>query len=460
MKSTSCTLFTIKQGFTRLLAVGHVALLLACGQAFAVTSDADAAVDTWINMQGSSTIGKQLTPKMAHAYLETKGITDIAVSVDEKQHTTVIKGYDAKSDRFVQVRIASKGSSSGFAGLQKGNADIAASSRPIKASEADELKALGNMTASSSEHVIAVDGLSIIVHPSNPVVSLTTEQLKKIFNGSIKNWSQVGGVKGKISVFARNDGSGTMDTFNKLVLGKGGKLAKSAKRQDSNEKLSAAVQADALAIGFVGLSSVGDSKAVAIAADEEVQAMYPNRLTLATEDYPLARRLYLYTPKEKSQPVNEFIQFVQQQQAQKLVDATGYVSQNIERFELEIADDLPDYYREAVSGADRLSLNFRFAEGKAKLDSKALEDIKRLASYMSAPENKQSKLILVGSSDPSNTAVLISKLRAKKVRTELVKQGVAKSRIEMVANGALMQVAGNDSLSSRIKNRRVEAWLR
>ena len=419
--------------------------------------------ETWIHMQGSNTVGERLTPAIAIDFLRSKGIQDISVTTGRDQYDKFIKGYNPESGRFVQIRIESYGSSTGFKGLMKGTADIGAASRPIKLKEVDKLKALGNMTSKESEHVIGIDGLAIIVHPSNPIKSLTVTQIAQLFSGQITNWNELGGIDSPVSIHARDHESGTWDTFKGLVLAKKYKLSPEAKRYVSNDELSRQVSLDTQAIGFSGLSSVGQSKLLAVADGDASPAMYPTRLTVGTEDYPLARRLFLYTSQVNRKPmVDEFLSFALGHEGQSLVDDIGYVSLNIDRHPLAVSQDLPDYYREAVDGAERLSLNFRFKEGKARLDNKAHADIERLVSFMNADENKHLSVVLVGASDPrlrNEYAVLLSKLRAKVVRRALVDQGIHRNRIQMVANGALMQVAGNDSLTQRIKNRRVEVWM-
>ncbi|GLQ32941.1 phosphate ABC transporter substrate-binding/OmpA family protein [Litoribrevibacter albus] len=419
--------------------------------------------ETWIHMQGSNTVGERLTPSIAVDFMRSKGIENISITTGRDQYDKYIKGVNPQTGNYVQIRIESYGSSTGFKGLMKGTADVGASSRPIKMKEVDKLKKLGNMLSKEAEHVIGIDGLAIIVHPSNPINSLTVEQIAQLFSGEITDWSDVGGTPGPVTIHARDNESGTWDTFKNLVLAKKHKLSADAKRYVSNDELSRQVSQDPTAIGFSGLSSVAKSKLLAVADGEGSPAMYPTRLTVGTEDYPLARRLFLYTPPATIKPiVNEFLQFALGEQGQSLVDEIGYVSLNVQQHQLNVADDLPDYYRKAVDGADRLSMNFRFKHGKAQLDNKAYADIQRLVDFMTEEEHKNRSVVLVGASDPrlkNEYAVLLSKLRAKVVRRELIKQGIPRSRILTVANGALMQVAGNESLTQRIKNRRVEVWL-
>ena len=96
------------------------------------------------------------------------------------------------------------------------------------------------MRSAKAEQVIAIDGLAIVVHPGNPVDSLTTAQLARLFAGEIRNWRELGGQDLPVRLHARDDRSGTYDTFNELVLARQGKsLWSDARRYESNDELSA-----------------------------------------------------------------------------------------------------------------------------------------------------------------------------------------------------------------------------
>ena len=130
---------------------------------------------------------------------------------------------------------------------------------------------------------------------------LNKEQIAQVFSGAITDWAKVHGSGGQINLYARDDKSGTYDTFKTLVLGPA-PLAGSAKRFEDSRALSDAVAADAGGIGFVGLPYVHDAKAIAV-SETGTRALLPNRLTIATEDYPLSRRLFLYTPAIPQNPM-------------------------------------------------------------------------------------------------------------------------------------------------------------
>ena len=414
---------------------------------------------TLLNIHGSNTVGESLAPSLAVAYLKAKGLEDVKVEETAVKNEKVIKGVLASQGKTVQIKIAAHGSSTGFKGLMSGAADIWASSRPVKDKEVDAAKLMTNLRDQNSEHVVGIDGLAIIVHPENSVTSVTTENLGRIFSGDITNWSELGGPNLAISLYARDDNSGTWDSFKKMVLGKTYKLSAAAARYESSERLSDNVSRDRGGIGFIGMAFVRDAKLLAI-ADGPAQALQPTKLSVGTEDYALSRRLFLYSDDNPANLyVHEFIRFAEGIRGQEIVQLSGFVSQNVSAINPELDEDLPQEYVTLVNGAERLSVNFRFQEGSAKLDNKAIKDIERLV-YFLKQRGQENELMLIGFGDKrknESRSKLLSKLRAMAVRRELVRHGVYPK--ETTGYGEFNPVASFNG-SGRSKNRRVEVWLR
>lgn len=248
-----------------------------------------------LRIQGSNTIGANLGPALVSAMLAEQGLHDIhsVPVIPPNEHTVV--GTTAQG-RQIRVDVAAHGSGTGFTALAAGHADLVASSRPIKDRELVDLERLGDLKSPSAEQVIAIDGLAIILHPRNPLNQLDTEQLAQVFSGQISRWEQLGGVGGAIHLYARDGQSGTWETFKELVLNRNGQsLSSTAQRFESSEELSDAVSRDPQAIGFIGLPYIREAKALAI-VDGASQPMLPLTSLIASEDYPLSRRLFFYLP--------------------------------------------------------------------------------------------------------------------------------------------------------------------
>jgi len=412
-----------------------------------------------LRVQGSNTIGATLLPALVQGQLRAQKATAIEQRPGAMTNETVITARDAQGQP-LRIDIAAHGSSTGFVALGRGDADLAASSRPISDAELRQLKALGNLRAVRAEQVIGLDGVAVIVHPDNPLPQLSTQQLAQIYAGQIQRWEQLGVAGGAIHLYARDDRSGTFETFKALVLEPNhAELAARIQRFEASDELAARVAADRQAIGFSSLTSVHGAKVLAI-AEGDAPAMLPERPLVASEDYPLSRRLYLYLPANPKPQAKALADFAQSPAGQAIVAEQGFVSQQINAQAVPAQADMPPRYRSLAQQAQRLSVNFRFQEGSASLDNKSLRDVQRVADYLRQAGKLQSKAVLVGFGDPKETpgrAALLSRLRAQAVRRELAREGVEVQ--EVTGMGDELPVAGNDLEQGRLRNRRVEVWV-
>jgi phosphate transport system substrate-binding protein len=325
------------------------------------------------------------------------------------------------------------------------------------------------MTSVASEHVVGLDGLAVIVHKSNPVMSLSKDELSRIFSGATTDWSQLGGAaKGKtgpIALYARDEKSGTFDSFKQMVLDPR-PLANSARRYEDSGELSDAVANDPSAIGFIGLPYVRNAKPLSL-GEKGATTLLPNRFTVATEDYVLSRRLYLYSASAPTNPnVMKFIEFAKSGNGQAIVAQQGFIEQTIRAQDkasesgTRIADQ-PQEYQRATANATRLSLNFRFRSGSKELDNKAIPDLDRVASFLADMRIPTSSVMLFGFADARGRAdenLRLSRERAQTVATEFISRGITPPLV--TGFGAALPVASNDSPEGQEKNRRVEIWVK
>ncbi len=408
---------------------------------------------------GSNTVGASLMKNLLLDYFQQKGLQQVQVVALEKENEYRVQGV--LNRQLFYADVAAHGSSTGFKALLEKEVDFSMSSRAIKDKEVVALAHYGDMLSAKAENVIAIDGLAVIVNQMNPIVSLNIDDIAKIFAGEINNWKQLGGEDLPIHVYARDDRSGTWDTFKSLVLRKLYSLTDTAKRFESNDDLSDVVSQDRGGIGFVGLASVNHSRALSV-NDEGTAPLLPQKTTVATEDYVLSRRLFLYTPPSLRSPiVSDFVHYVHTNAGQSQVEKTGFISQALMETEPEPDREGPADYLSLTRDAQRLSVNFRFAQGSARLDNKAQRDIGRIVDYMQLPEHAGKHLLLVGFGDTSQTesrAIILSKLRATAVKAELYRAGV--SSLPVSGFGAFMPVAATNTTKGKIKNQRVEVWVK
>ena len=408
-----------------------------------------------LRIHGSNTIGARLAPELAEAWLRARGWERIERVEPAANELTL---YAERGKERLVVELRAHGTSTGFAGLVAGAADIAMASRPASASDVAQAAALGRLDTPAQEAVIALDGVAVIVHPSNPLRSLTLAQVRDVFAGRMSDWSALGARGGRIALHARNEQSGTWETFRTLVLGEQ-PLRTDAARYESTQALAAAVANDPTAIGFVGVSGIGGARALAIA--DAAHALPPEPFTVAVEDYPLSRRLFFYTPQKATPEARDFVDFTLAAEGQRVVQATGFVAQDVRAYRVVARNDAPPEYRELVRGARRLSVNFRFGAGSRLLDGKVMRDVDRLAAFMREPEHRDLPLLLLGFADESETspylAVSLSNDRVDLVARLLEDRGVPAHRSRGMGGAA--PVANNETPQGRQRNRRVEVWV-
>lgn len=412
-------------------------------------------------LAGANTIGVKLAPSLAQAFLQQMGATQVKVVPGSASGVETVQGILPGATSPSAIEIDGRANWVAFDRLADGSCDIGMSARRIKQEEITKLPFMGDMTASSNEHVLALDGIAILVNSANPVAFLTTEQLAGIFSGAITDWSQVSNTKGTIVLYAPFANSATEDGFRSLVLG-GGTVAPGVKRTKDMASIATAVVADRMGIGFVGSGFVGSARAVPV-SERGTAALLPNHMTIATEDYPLARRLYLYTPANPANHyVRPFVDFAVSNRGQEVVAAAGFVPQNVVAQEKATKpENAPPEYNRLTRGAGRLSLDFRFLPGGAVLDNKAIADINRVVDFMGDLGYGGNNILLFGFADSTGNPQLnvdLSQARAYAVADEFKQRGLKPGLVK--GFGYYLPVASNDTAEGRQKNRRVEIWLK
>jgi phosphate transport system substrate-binding protein len=397
-----------------------------------------------LRLNGSTTIGEKLAPALVESW-SGPGRWSYTGKINESTFRPKNPG-----SKPVEVTLSAQGSNEGAEALKAGKADIWMSSRPVS----DEELAFFHKKHGDShfEHVIALDGIAIILHKGNRIKSLSRQQIAEIFSGEIKDWSAVGGSPGPIKVYSRDEKSGTYDTFKALILKPfGKKLTPSATPFNSSSDLSYSVSKERAAIGFIGLPYV--LKAAPVTINECGISYSPNSFTVKTEEYPLARRLFLYTPKH-SPSIDSLVRFALSDKAQKIATEKEFIDLTIDRDPKNSSISRPN-----LSNSKRLSVTFRFATAHADLDSRAQRDLDRLALFMKSSSNQKHSLALLGFADNHGSDSYNKKLsleRAQAVAKRLKSLGV---KISVVRGyGKAWPVACNDPIGSQ-KNRRVEVWI-
>jgi phosphate transport system substrate-binding protein len=222
----------------------------------------------------------------------------------------------------IKIQVTGGGTGTGFAALQNKTTDLCNASRKIKSGEiAKCIEAFGKRP---TEYKVALDGLSVYVSADNGVKELTLDQLQAIFTGKVKNWKQVGGNDAPITVYSRENSSGTYEFFKEHVL-KGSDFAASAQTMPGTAAVLQAVAKDKNGIGYGGAAYGAGAKHIAIKKDDASAAVEPNEENVLNGTYPIWRYLYVYVnPALDKGDVAAYLNWIRSEAGQKLVKEVGY----------------------------------------------------------------------------------------------------------------------------------------
>jgi len=233
-----------------------------------------------------------------------------------------------KENPEINIAVTGGGSGTGIAALLNKATDIAQSSRDMEKKEIEQAEKNG--VEPKAIHV-ANDGVTIIVHPSNPISKISIKQLSDIFSGKILNWKQIGGPDKKIVVLSRDRNSGTHVFFLEHVVKLGDKknqneFAPAVLMMPSSQAIVEEVSANPSAIGYIGLGYLtAKEKALAVAGKGSSNYVKPSIQTVLRGQYPIARSLFFYTNGESTGNIKTFIDFVLSPKGQEIVKKMDFV---------------------------------------------------------------------------------------------------------------------------------------
>ena len=255
---------------------------------------------------------------LALTALVSCGKKEGAVSTDGS--TSMQKVISALGEQFEKDNSGAKftynptGSGSGIAAVSEGRCDIGLSSRALK----DDEKAGG-----LHETILALDGIAIIVNPSNSVSDISVDTLAKIYTGEITNWKDVGGNDAEIVLIGREAGSGTRDGFESITGTKD--ACKYRQELTSTGDVITTVAGNPDAIGYASLASIKDNvKALT------VEGVTPTEETVKNGTYKIQRPFVLVTKDgtKLSETAQKFFDFATSKDAADIISAAGAVPVN------------------------------------------------------------------------------------------------------------------------------------
>src|SRR5262245_3503979 len=171
------------------------------------------------------------------------------------------------------VQVTGGGSGTGIAALINGTTDVCMASRPMKDDEKRKLR--DRYQTMGVEIPVAKDGLSIYLNDQNPVKELTIEQLRGIYTGAITSWKDLGGKDAPITLYGRQNNSGTYVYFKDHVLG-GRDFSARCQTLPGTAAVVNAVAKDKNGIGYGGAAYAKGVREVAIQNDAKAAAVLPS----------------------------------------------------------------------------------------------------------------------------------------------------------------------------------------
>ncbi|MEO0137557.1 MAG: phosphate ABC transporter substrate-binding protein [candidate division WOR-3 bacterium] len=211
----------------------------------------------------------------------------------------------------VKINVQGGGSTAGIQAVFNRTCAIGTSSRHLHPEE-----------QGLHQFVMAIDGIAIVVHPSNPVSNLSHEQLRDIFAGKITNWKEVGGRNEKIFAVTREEGSGTRGAFEELIMHETA-ISDACLVQDSNGAIREIVATTPQAIGYISAGLV-DHRVKALAID----SVSPTMENYKNGHYKFIRPFLLLTLEEPKGLIKEFIDYVLSEEAQEILRREGLIPIN------------------------------------------------------------------------------------------------------------------------------------
>lgn len=224
--------------------------------------------------------------------------------------TSLTKLCNSLSEAFMQkypsviVEKADTDSGSAPKAVSIGTAAIGDLSRELKLSEyPQEFESV----------TIALDGIAVIVNNNNPIIDLTSEQIKKIFMGEIKNWNEVGGNDELIALIGREESSGTREGF-ESAFGINNNCKYDAEYPESGD-IVAKANKDSSVIGYCSIVSVyGNIHAISI------DGVFPTRESIINKSYAITRPfIQIYKKGNKDKLIQLWFDFISSNEGKDII---------------------------------------------------------------------------------------------------------------------------------------------
>jgi phosphate transport system substrate-binding protein len=399
--------------------------------------------------------------------------------------TTAVSIVDAENNKVGTLTVSQLAQREAFLALLDGDTKFVMSAAPISDELADSLVSDGypDMRAPGREVIVALDAIVPVVHPSNNIRDLSLPTLARIAAGRVQNWNELGGPDLPIRLVLAQEGTSVYDMVDERIM-RPNRLRLNRSLETVKDEAAAAliVSEDPAAITLTSNALAGATKPIPI---RQVcgPLSVPSNFSVKAEEYPLARRVLIYTSGEQlAESMKDFIAYAGSAQAQAQYINAGFVGQTVETVPMSLQGsrlasailhaDTPETFEttrsltETLTLADRLSTTFRFETGSTDLDNKSRRDAVRIAEHLMLPENRDREILLFGFTDSvgrDDLNQLLSLEQAVSLSNAIVDASsgqITRDRIKVTSFGSVAPVGCNETVEGRNSNRRVEVWLR
>jgi phosphate transport system substrate-binding protein len=247
--------------------------------------------------------------------LTIKG-SDTMVLLGQRWAETYMKEHPGTS-----IQVTGGGSGTGIAALINGSTDLASSSRPMKDKEKEDVK--GKRNADVVETKVALDALAVYVAENNKVTELDIPTLAKIYRAEVTNWKDLGGADHKITLYGRENNSGTYAYFKEHVL-ENKDFAAEVQTLAGTSAVANAVKGDEFGIGYGGIAYAAGIRPLKIKKSKDSPAIEPKLETAKDGTYPISRFLYVYSAGAPKGLASDLLKWVVSDAGQKVVSDVGY----------------------------------------------------------------------------------------------------------------------------------------
>lgn len=270
----------------------------------------------WTHFVITLIVGVFLTSGFAHAglldsFAGQSGKIDIAGGTAHIPVMTEAAKRIMTANPGIRINIEGGGTGVGVQKAGEGLVDVGNTGRALSE---DEIAKYGLVS-----FAFAVDGVTVVVNPANEVADLSAVQVQDIFAGKISNWKEVGGADAAITLYSRDEASGTREVFWGKMLKKGA-IADSANIVASNGAMKVAVSQDAGAIGYMSIGFVDASVKA-----PTLEGIEPSQDNAKSGTYKVARKLYMNTKGQPQGLVKLFIDYVTSSECTDIIAKAGYI---------------------------------------------------------------------------------------------------------------------------------------